>query len=223
MKLWTYAEAKEKIQQELDLNEEKFITPEELLHIFNLAIDEAEAEVHNLFEAYFLCEKTYTLVQGQDRYAMPDDIYANKIKYLWFNDGKFRYQIKRLRDNIIPFSDLPDVDYSFQIQHRDPTEGITLKLTPTVTHSGPYMHMQYIRNANRLVADTDVIDIPEAMGFIFAYVKQKVYEKESHPLLQVAMSFVESQRALMQTTLKSMTVDDDNELVPDMSFYYELN
>jgi hypothetical protein len=223
MKLWTYAEARDKIEQELDIKEEKFITPEELLHIFNCAIDEAEAEVHNLFESYFLCEKTYELIKGQDRYPMPTDIYANKIKYLWFNDGIMRYQIKRLRDSIIPFADIPDIGYSFQIQHRDSTEGITLKLNPSVMHSGPHLHMQYIRNANRLFSDSDVIDIPEAMGFIFAYVKQEVYVKESNPLLQIAMAKVESQRALMQTTLKSMTVDDDNEIAPDMSFYFDLN
>lgn len=223
MKLWTYEEAASKISVELDLQEEKFVGPDELMGIFNDAIDEAEQNVLNLFEDYLLAEKTYTLIYNQDRYEMPDDIYANKIRYLWFNDGINRYQIKRTRANILPFSDIPNSVYSYQIQHRDPVEGITIKLSPSVTHSGPFMFMQYIRNANRVNDDSSVIDIPEAMNFIFAYVKVRVMTKESNPLLQIAMADLETQRNFLQTTLKSMTVDDDNEIIPDLSFYNDLN
>jgi hypothetical protein len=223
MKLWTYGEASQKISIELDLQEEKFITADELMNIFNDAIDEAEQSVLLLFEDYLLAEKEYTLVPGQARYLMPEDIYANKIRYLWFNDGKLRYQIKRTRSDVLPFADIPDAAYSFQIQHRGTAEGITLKLSPSVTHSGNYMFMQYIRNANRVTDDSSIIDLPEAMNFIFAYVKVKVYSKESNPLLQMAMADLESQRSFLQNTLKSMTVDDDNEIIPDMSFYFDLN
>jgi hypothetical protein len=223
MKLWTYGEASNKISQDLDLKEEKFITPDELMGIFNDAIDEAEQMVLGLYEDYLLAEKDYTLVAGQDRYTMPDDIYANKIRYLWFNDNKLRYQIKRTRASILPFADIPHSEYSFQIQHRDPDEGVTIKLSPSVTHSGPYMFMQYIRNANRVADDSSIIDLPEAMNFIFAYVKVRVYTKEVNPLVQLALSDLEAQRTYLQTTLSSMTVDDDNDIAPDMSFYSDLN
>ena len=223
MKLWTYGEAVTKIENELDLQEEKFISPEELMGIFNSAIDEAEQMVLGLYEDYLLAEKTYVLVPGQDRYEMPADIYANKIRYLWFNDNQLRYQIKRTRASILPFADIPHSQYSFQVQHRDANEGVTVKLSPSVTHSGPYMHMQYIRNANRLANDDSVIDLPESMNFIFAYVKAKVYSKESNPLVQLALADLEAQRAFLQTTLSSMTVDDDNDIAPDMSFYADLN
>ncbi len=223
MKLWTYNEAKLKIERDLDLQEESFVTPEEMLAYFNDAIDEAESEIHNLFEDYFLTEATVTLAAGTDRYSLPSDIFANKIRMLWFSDGQLRYQVKRTRHKNLPYSDLSDCCYSFQIQHRDPTEGITIKLNPPVTHTGDYLHLQYIRNANRLALDTDVIDIPECMGFIFAYVKEKVCNKESHPLLQSAQAQLEKQRELMLTTLKSMTIDDDNEVEPDLSFYDDLN
>lgn len=223
MKVWTYEEAANKLSVELDLQEEKFVSPDELMGIFNDAIDEAEQTVLGLFEDYLLAEQTYTLVPGQDRYSMPDDIYANKIRYLWFNDGMYRYQIKRTRANILPFADIANSRYSFQIQHRQPSEGITIKLSPSVTHSGPYMNMQYIRNANRIVDDSSVFDIPEAMNFIFAYVKVRIMTKESNPLLQVALADLEAQRGYLQNTLKSMTVDEDNEIVPDLSFYEDLN
>jgi hypothetical protein len=223
MKLWTYAEASQKIERDLDLQEEKFITPSELMGIFNDAIDEAEQSVLGLFEDYLLCEKQYVLVPGKDRYSLPDDIYANKIRYLWFNDGRTRYQIKRVRVDTLPFADLPCIAYTFQVQHRDPDEGVTIKLYPSVSDSGAYLNLQYIRNANRITDDSSVIDLPEAMNFIFAYVKARVYAKETNPLLQVAMSDLEAQRGFLQSTLKSMTVDDDNEIIPDMSFYYEMN
>lgn len=223
MKVWTYGEAANKLSVELDLQEEKFVSPDELMGIFNDAIDETEQTVLGLFEDYLLAEKTYTLVPGQDRYTMPEDIYANKIRYLWFNDGMYRYQIKRTRANILPFADIANSRYSFQIQHRQPSEGITIKLSPSVTHSGPYMNMQYIRNANRIVDDSSIFDIPEAMNFIFAYVKVRIMTKESNPLLQVALADLEAQRGYLQNTLKSMTVDEDNDIVPDLSFYEDLN
>jgi hypothetical protein len=223
MKVWTYEEAANKLSIELDLQEEKFVSPDELMGMFNDAIDEAEQTVLGLFEDYLLAEKTYTLVIGQDRYTMPEDIYANKIRYLWFNDGMYRYQIKRTRSNILPFADIANSRYSFQIQHRQPSEGITIKLSPSVTHIGPYMNMQYIRNANRIVDDSSIFDIPEAMNFIFAYVKVRIMTKESNPLLQVALADLEAQRGYLQNTLKSMTVDEDNDIVPDLSFYEDLN
>jgi len=139
MKLWTYNEAKLKIERDLDLQEESFVTPEEMLAYFNDAIDEAESEIHNLFEDYFLTEATVTLAAGTDRYSLPSDIFANKIRMLWFSDGQLRYQVKRTRHKNLPYSDLSDCCYSFQIQHRDPTEGITIKLNPPVTHTGDYL------------------------------------------------------------------------------------
>ena len=47
-KYWTWAQVKTKIMNDLDLNEETFIRPSELLEYCNEAIDEAEAEIHTL-------------------------------------------------------------------------------------------------------------------------------------------------------------------------------
>lgn len=223
MKTWTYAEAKAKIERDLDMQEETFVTPDEMVMYFNDAIDECEAEIHNLFEDYFLTEASITLVPGTDRYSLPSDIYANKIRSLWFNDGNLRYQVKRTRHKNLPFTDMSDIVYSYQMQHRSPGEGITIKLNPSVTHAGNYLHIQYIRNANRVYLGTDVIDIPECMGFVFAYVKEKVCNKETHPLLQSAQAQLEKQRELLLVTLKSMTIDDDNEIEADLSFYDDMN
>lgn len=223
MKQWTYGEAKQKIQKDLDLQEETFISDDELLGYFNDAIDEAEAEIHNLFEDYFLSDKTYTLLPGTNQYPMPDDIYANKIRFLWFNDGNSRYQIKRTRERMMPYADMSRDYYTFQIKHRSAAEGIVIELSPAVKHDGPFLFMQFIRNANRLSSDADIIDIPECMGFIFAYVAHEVCRKETHPLLPLANAKLEKQRDLMKTTLKSMTVDDDNEIEPDLSFYEDMN
>lgn len=224
MKLWTYAEAKAKIQRDLDLTEETFVSDQELKEYFNDAIDEAEAEIHNLYEDYFLSEATITLAIGTNRYALPTDIYANKIRNLWFKQNDCWYQIKRTRHKDRPAQNIDkNLEYTFQIQHRTPSEGITLRLFPDVSHDGPYVEMQYIRNANRIVLDTDLIDMPECIAFIFAFVKEKVCDKESHPLLASAQVKLEKQRELMLTTLKTMVPDEDNNIDPDMSFYEDMN
>ena len=54
MKYWAWSEIRSKIEQECDLEDEDFVRRDELLAYCNEAIDEAEAEIHSLYEDYFL-------------------------------------------------------------------------------------------------------------------------------------------------------------------------
>jgi len=82
MELLTYSNIKEKIENDLDLIDEDFISETELLGYMNEALADAQAVIHTLgLEAtYFLKNDTINLVGGTSDYAYPSDIYAMKIR-----------------------------------------------------------------------------------------------------------------------------------------------
>ena len=85
------------------------------------------------------------------------------------------------------------------------------------------MRMWYIRNANRLVSDTDICDIPEFVHFVIAYTKLRCLEKERDPGVGYWENQVEKQRRLMIDTLTNMIPDMDNRMEPDMTSYEEIS
>ena len=52
-KYWTLGQIKAKVKRDLDIESEVFIQPDELIEYINDAIDEAESEIHSLYEDYF--------------------------------------------------------------------------------------------------------------------------------------------------------------------------
>ncbi len=97
-KYWTLAEITAKIKRDLDLEAETFVRPVELTDYINEAIDEAEAEIHTLYEDYFLTTAPITLVPNQEEYDLPTDIYAHKIRRMIFNNTSSIYKIRRIQD-----------------------------------------------------------------------------------------------------------------------------
>jgi hypothetical protein len=221
MKIWKYCEAREKIQDDLDLQEELFVTPGELLGYFNDAIDEAEAIVHSLYEDYFLTEDRITTAAGVVRYPLPSDIFANKLRLVSLVDGCCLEPLKRIRlkDRAkMGLCTTGDV-IGFDIEHRSAVEGVTMRLFPDGLFGGQVIQRNYIRNANRLVDDESLIDIPEGMAFIFAYVKLQCYSKETHPLVEKAVAELDFQRKALAIVLSAMVPDGDNFIEPDLGFY----
>ena len=77
-----------------------------------------------------------------------------------------------------------------------------IEIIPKAYEAGS-MEIWYLRNANRLVLDTDVCDIPEFINFIFAHVRMKAYGKEGHPGYQEALERLERERERMNAVLTS--------------------
>jgi len=222
----TWAEIKTKVQQDLDIEDEVFVTDAELMSYCNEAIDEAEAEIHGLYEDYFLNKATITLVQGTSDYSLPSDIYAHKIRRLIYQNGGTIYTVDRLRD-WKKFEEKAVTDYYsssawYNYLIVNTTAGDPkISLVPTAQESGAYLTLWYIRNANRMINDASVCDIPEFINFIYQYIKVRVYEKEMNPNAQAAVAILQAQRTLMQDTLGTMVPDADNTIEMDLSSYEE--
>lgn len=228
MKRWTLEEIKDKLMRDLDLEAEDFVTDHELIDIINEGIDDCEALIHGLGREneYFLAKGTINLVQGQDTYDLPSDIYANKILAINYVNGSTIYPVRRMRA-AHRFSDIEVLkqfggadDYKYLIIHDSTADGYKINLFPTTreTLTGGLV-MWYIRNANRLEVDADICDIPEFVYYVIAFAKYQVLFKEGHPNSQEAALELQRQKENMLSTLKEMVPDGDDELLKDFSHY----
>lgn len=228
MKYWTYLELKSKVLRDLDMEGESFVGDVELMGYANEAIDEVERQIHLLCEDYFVTRSTISLVSGQEEYALPADIYGLKIRQISYRKGSEIWRLTRLKswrkfDNyeIEKLNTNSTKDYGFFVLNSVPGQP-RLILAPTPAESGPYLNVWYIRNANTLVNDASICDIPEAANYVMAYMKMKCMEKELHPNLQKAVADVEQQKADTLASLSEMFADGENEIEPDFRLYNDM-
>jgi hypothetical protein len=224
---WTYAQIKAKVLGDLGLEQEEFVTDSELMSYCNEAIDEAEAEIHTIYEDYFLKQGTINLVQGQSLYDIPTDIYANKIrKILYFENNTNYYPVIRVnhKDEFLDIleTDTNNIDqnYRYIMINPDATTGFKIKLVPASrSNITGGLVIWYIRNANRITTEADYCDIPEFVSFIIQYMKMRIYEKEGNPMLPTAIQILDAQRTQMISTLTNRMDDGENEIEKDLDIY----
>lgn len=97
MKVWQYQEMYNKITQDLDLKDETFVSPDEMSGYINEALSEAENEIIELNKDYFKTKYYLPVVQGSSVYSLPDNIYANKIRSIIYQNGSVIYPIVQYR------------------------------------------------------------------------------------------------------------------------------
>lgn len=230
MRIWTYTELKTKVENDLDMANEEFVTTQEWIDLFNEAVDEAEAEIHRLYEDYFLTKDTVTLVSGTAEYALPSDIYGNKIRALLYSNGSLRYPIKKY-SNLHKFESILEdqqlssgtTEYKYYLRNPDVTTGYRMDLVPTPQESGAYITRWYIRNAFKFTGTgSERLDIPEFANFVMEYVKAKVRSKENGGIMTPDIAaVVQQQRQMMVDTLTTMVPDADTEIPVDLTHYME--
>lgn len=241
MKIWTYKEIEDKIKRDLDLQDEDFVTTDEMVGYCNDAIDEAEAEIIALSEDYFLKPGTITLANGTADYALPSDIYAQKIRGLVYKNGTEIYPILPLYGQY-EWEDIENTefyagnqDYRYKLINPNAGEQAQLRLIPASRDAGPVVRIWYIRNAQRVPligeggADraaqlATLVDIPEFAPFIIAFMKVKCVSKEFDPRYDSLVQELQHQREMMTSTLKARTPDNHRDKLPgDYEFYVEMN
>jgi len=229
MRKWTLAQIKSKIQRDLDLQDEDFIQEDELVEYINEGIDMCEAHIHTLYEDYFLTSTTLSWVSGTAEYALPDDIYADKVRGLLYNNGTTIFEIPRIKDKskflkaalLKEFP--PTLDYAYIIKNSS-GEDPKIVFFPTVQETSSNVTLWYLRNASELSADTDTCDIPEFVYYVIQYAKVRCYEKEvGHPNYEPAKQELARLEELMVSTLEEMVPDADNEIEKDMTTYWEMS
>lgn len=226
---WTWQMIQDKVENDLDLQSEIFISQTELLAYANEGIREAEAEIHSIYEDYFLSREALTLVNGQEEYDIPTAMYAHKIRRMVYKNGSKVYTVDRIRDwkkfeeYALENINKSSTTYNFFLVNTTPGSPKIL-LSPPAKEDGAFITIWYLREANRLVSLTDICDIPEFVNFVIQYMKVRCYEKEvGHPALPKAMADLEQQRQQMVSTLASMVPDAENNIEADLSMYWEMS
>lgn len=223
----TYGQIREKIEMDLDLEDEEFIQPEELVGYCNEAIKAAESIILKLCEDYFLDYTTLDLVEGQQAYDLPVDIFADKVRRVVYANGNDIYPVKRLRyskdfENIAFIQANGTSNEALRyLMTNDADDGKKMNFYPTPNISGSLITLWYIRNAYTILDDEDIVDIPEFYGFVEEYMKMRCYEKEGNPKFQATVALLKAQKDLMEQTLQNRFPDDDNEIEADLSHYEE--
>ena len=224
MELSTLTQIKTRLKNDCDIYDEDFMDLDtELLGLINSAIDDAEALIHSLYEDYFLVRDSISLVSGTQTYALPSDIYANKIRALVYNDGSKKYPLQRIQRFIEGEEAVSGEDYRFLLTNTS-SSGVRLMLFPTPAETNSNLKIYYIRNAKKLSSESDSCDIPEFINFIYAHVKWNVARKEKSQIdITLAAEELSAQRQLMVDTLTVMVPDESNQVVKDLSFYFDFD
>ncbi len=227
----TLAEIKTKIKNDLDLNDEQFITANELLGYINEAIDDVEADIHTIYEDYFLTSANIALVSGTSDYALPSNIYASKIRGVVYSNGSRIYPIRKMRSST-QFEEMAYInqyisgteELQYKLVNASAATGVRMRFFPTPTETNSTaVTIWYIRNANTLSADSDACDVPEFINYVYQFVKVRCYEKEIHPNLPQAIIERDRLKNLMQETLRDMIPDNDSQIEYDLTLYEDMS
>ncbi len=135
----TYGQILDKVQADLELVGETFITDDEYVGLANSAVQDAFAEIEKLGleDEYFTSDVPINLVKGQAEYPLPADIYANKIRAVMFANGVDVYEIKKMRryNKAMRIARInsyaSDSYYQYDLKNRSSAVGPVLILTPT--------------------------------------------------------------------------------------------
>lgn len=235
MQYKTYEQLKNQVLREVDMEAEDFIQPEEIKDYFNDAVNECEAHIHKLGleDDYFLKTTSpgLSLTNGQQTLDFPSDIYATKIRGITYTTPERVYQIHRIKgkdkfreiQNLIQQANT-GLNYRYQISNNSASEGYKIQLFPySYETRSNCIVIDYIRNANEIVDNTSIVDIPEFYSFIKAYVKYKLLDKEGNVKASDAQADYIKERDLMLATLAEMTPDYDEGIQPDISIYGEMS
>ncbi len=228
----TFGTLQDEVENELDLQDEEFIDPTEMLAYFSEAVRKAESQIHMLGrEAIYFKKRAFlTLTNGSTDVAMPTDIYPWKILSIVYANGSKIYEVKRQRrqnfyeekETLRVIGTTNDF-YEYDILNASSSTYPIITLTPASKESSTdVVVIEYIREANKMTSTAIVCDIPFEM-FIKKYVIWKCYKKEGHPNTGEAKADLDEEQANMVSTLSVMVPDDNNKIELDLTTYQEIS
>lgn len=139
MEYKTFQDLKDEVFADLNLEGNLFVSETEFYRIANRAIDYCESQIHkyNCQDTYFEACAPLLLQNGAQDYALPGDIYANKIKKIVCQKPDWIYEIKRmkglaryLKAAYTDFNLSSTQGYQYMIINNSPHLGPRLRLFP---------------------------------------------------------------------------------------------
>ena len=236
----TYTQYRNKVEVDTDTQSETFIGFDQMVGFYNEAALEASSEIHTLYKEYYLSSAFLSIVAGTASYALPSNIFAQKIRAVISNNGTDIYEIIRIQ-RLRKFLDVA-IDNKFNtddtlryfISHESASDGFQITFVPVPQFtSATRIKIWFLRDTavvplsadgTEAASNSTLVDIPpEARNFVMAYMRERVYEKEERgsPSHIAAVGERERQKKMMVDVLTTRFVDDDDEIYKDLSHYWE--
>lgn len=226
----TFGDLSAQVQRELDIEDEEFIQPQELIEYFNSAIRMVESEIVKLSlrEKYLQSEAYISTVSGQQDYDLPADIIDSKIRKLVYRDGTIIYTLLPLKgEESYEAEDVLNLysssDYYHYMVYKVGTV-YKLRLVPKPVKSvTDGIRIIYQKDLNRYDNDLTECDVPEiCYEYILSYVRYRCYSKETHVNSADEKQNLLSLLELMRETLQGQVDDPEmNTIDQDLSHYGE--
>lgn len=227
----TFGELNDELIDSMDLEGEDFVDDSEIIRLWNRAVSVAEAHMITLGlkDKYFLARTPMSLVQGTEAYNIPSTMFGNKILKIIYRKGATFYTVKPLEseemfENYVYLNNFTTTDfYRYMIEHSVAGQQ-KLLIVPTPTESTTNaLTIWFSRKANRYAIDADICDFPDlCYEFLQAFVREKIYEKESHVNYQEAKSDRLEKEQLMQSALSGQIEDSEmSRMEQDLTPYQE--
>lgn len=229
----TFGTLSAQVQAELDIEDEEFIQPTELIRYFNTAVTIIESEILKLGlrEQYLKDEAFISLVNGTADYALPSDIVDTKIRKIVYRNGPTIYTMNPMKgedsfedEDILNQYSTSQEYYRYDLYKL--TEDFTLRIVPTPRISvTSALRVLYWKDLNRYTADADNCDVPEVCyEFLLSYVRYRVYMKETHANTPGEKEDMGAMLELLRSTLSGQIADPTIDLMdPDLSAYEEMS
>jgi hypothetical protein len=219
MRYVTWGEFRDKIEKEQDLQEDPdILAQDELMGMVNDAIDLCEAQFIKLRD-YFLADTTINIIGGQSNYDLPSDIWGYKIRNFYIPNF---HEIKELKDiKKIPLLNYEQSSDPYYFKIINNASGPKIRLFPTPSRNVAAT-LFYTREASRLTpsgGDSQIIDIPEGMNFIRAYINLRIEKKERSQMYSLSKEEMMYFEQLLIESLALTTDDENNEIEPDAELY----
>jgi hypothetical protein len=233
MAFWTVQDVFNKVDRDLDLQNEDFVNDTEFFTYVNDALRDLVATMIKLGvdDRYYMTKANLSLIQGTEEYSLPANIYANKILRVVYSSQSDIYAIKRIRGkyefemyhdaNRTPAS---NPKYKYMLLNSGATTGYKLLLVPTAQETSSNVVIWYVREHDKPLLMTDVVDCPEEfIQFVIQHVKVSCIKKDlGNPMIQLEYTELDRVRKDLAETLTDQTHDGDNEITQDLSIYEEM-
>lgn len=226
----TFGDLSTQVQRELDIEDEEFIQPQELIEYFNTGVRIIESEIVKLGlrDKYLQTEGYISLVQNQQDYDLPSDIIENKIRKIVYRENTIIYTLKPLKgESSYEAEDVlnqyPGGDYYRYMIYKVGTVH-KLRVVPRATKALTNgLRIIYFKDLNRYTSDSTDCDMPEiCYDYLLSYVRLRVYMKETHVNTAGEKELHDSMLALMRETLQNQVADPEMDMIDqDLSHYEE--
>lgn len=214
--LWTLAEVIAKVQDDLDLHAEDFVTFDDLRQFVLDAVDDAEELIIDCFSDFLLTFRDLEVAKGQTQITLPEDLYESRLRGMYFSESGFdgapmgiSYKLRRLSLERITDVTAGD-DYRYRLINKYPL-GQRLYVYPAIrSDSSTQIRMWYIRQFSRPHEPTDTIEKGLRIQYVLCHVKCAVMQKAGDAMLEAELAKLAKQEDKLKNSLSRLTDDDED-------------